>query len=212
MPHAMSFATLEDLKEINRWVSDGCLIPFAEEKFDPAQCLADCSDGRRPHIKRWISETYYRRTEGCSRDDNLSIFRYSAHGIAMRFGLGNPLNPDDAAFNFLEPQLKQAQRFVNNGGIRQFNLLHHWPCGAAKEAGISLSTSIAWALLSKARLKHTRLFPEVSTLLWVDIGPDENAVYRMKLERFVNHFRQSDLPLCLLFEQQRTLLGQTAAM
>lgn len=188
----MTFASPEDLDHIREWEQYGCLIPFAEDKFDLAQAVAICGDGRRAHMPTWAINTFLNRAQRSDFEDPAS-FRFESLGIAMGFGENNPLEPEDLAYRFFAPQFRTASELVGNGGIRQLNLIHHWPCARGKRAGFSLEESVVWTLRSKMRIKRARLFPQVAAHLWVDRAPNRYDIWRMKLEMFAPYFRTRGL-------------------
>lgn len=185
----MSFAQPADLAVINELRRRGCFEKFKIEKFHHAQATGICSDGLRVHISGWVNDTFGERLRICNHDEkDPSSFRYGAHGFAMLFGLDNILEPEDAAWKFYVPQFEQAQRFAHKN-LKQLNLLHHWPCGKAREAGLNFHDSLVLVLNSKARLKRFGPFDEVSALFLVDTAPGEFSVHRIKLEKCVEYYQ-----------------------
>ncbi len=208
MPSTMSFASPADMNTIHAWREAQCLEPFIPEKFHPSQAIGICSDGNRPHMLRWALNQYDVSAHCCEGVPR--IFRYESHGIAMRFGMGNPLTSGDIAWMYHLPQFEQAQRFAQ-GQLQQFNLWHHWPCGAALDAVISLAESVVWTLLSKDRIKDTGIFKMVTALLWVDVSEGNHEIYRMKLEQFVEYFKKHAPRLYQMLQAQHQYLTRIAS-
>ncbi|MFA9262045.1 MAG: hypothetical protein ACEQSB_01655 [Undibacterium sp.] len=174
----MSTVSAADAEIISALSSIGVLVPFRSEKFHHCQAMACCSDGFRVHMPQKLIEL-------CRRQHDIPMrpvmFRYEAHGIAMRFGISNPLSPKDYAWLEYLPQFEQAQR-VAKGEIQQYNLVHHWPCVAAADLQIDFVESLLIVLMSKVRIKRCGPFRDVSMLLWIDRPNDDHEVFRIKKE------------------------------
>ena len=184
---SMSYASPDDLTLLKTLSARGALIPFEPKKFYHSQAVACCSDGMRLHMPEHLINLC--RGQGAGKDT--IMFRYEVHGTAMRLGLENPLSPDDLWWRLLLPLFEQAQRFVHNE-IQQYNMVHHWPCGAALESNIGLLESILLVAKGKVRLKRFGPFREVTMLLWTDISESTYRVDRIKKEAFLGYLQELD--------------------
>lgn len=78
------------------------------------------------------------------------------------------------------------------------------------ELGISLEDSIPLVLMGKARIKHAGLVPHVAPLLWLDIGLNEFAVWRLKLLAFIHYFKAERPHYYRMIEDHRIRLLEQA--
>lgn len=175
----MSFCSANDLHTLEEIDAAGASTPFDETRFQRYQACGICSDGSRFHMKGFFPALCQQKGGG----DSIS-FDYKTHGIAMLFGVDSPLSPEDIWWRAYLPVFQHAQE-VADGHIKQFNLVHHWPCRAALDNHIGLEQSILLALMSKTRLKRTRIFREVAVLLWTDIAPGIHSVKRIRVEPYI---------------------------
>lgn len=200
----MSTASAQDVELIHTLREVGALIPFRPERFHHSQATACCSDGFRVHMDEKIIEIWRRHQDVSQKP---IMFRYRAHGLAMRLAKGNPLSPKDAAWEDFLEQFEEAQGFTH-GEIQQFNLVHHWPCGAATRRHISLMESLLYVVMSKVRVKRFGPFREVSMVLWVDLAEGEHSVYRLKKEPFLEYLQAlEDQTLWERWQQYEALLN-----
>lgn len=201
----MSLVSATDAAIIRRLSAVGALVPFRPEKFHHCQAMACCSDGFRVHMPEKLI--------GLCRQHDVPepvMFRYEIHGIAMRLGLESPLSPDDLWWKGFLPQFEQAQRFAH-GEIQQYNLVHHWPCGAAIEQAIGFVESLLLVMMSKSRIKRCGPFRDVTMLLWLDLDHGAHEVYRIKKEPFLEYLRVlEDKTLWERWQQHEELLALEA--
>lgn len=206
----LSFVTEDDLALAREWENAGCLVPASPEKASANQISIYCRDGRRPHMYQWLMGNFLAKVNQCC--DHVAdpvIFPFPDFGAALRYGLNNPVTPDDETWKNTSSEFLLAQRLAH-GRIDQINLMHHWPCAMANMKWLSLEESVVWVLMSKTRIKHSGIVRQVAPLLWFDTAPGEHLVWRMKLEQFVEHFRT--LPDQRYFEmlaRHRILLEET---
>ena len=197
----MSYCDPDDLALLKGLSAVKALIPFDGTRFQRYQACGLCSDGSRFHMKGYFPALCQKNGEGDS-----IMFEYKTHGTAMCFGLESPLSPEDIWWRAYLPKFQHAQE-VAGGQIRQFNFVHHWPCRAALDEDISLEHSILLALMSKARLKRTEIFPEVALLLWVDTGPGIHELSRVKIDPYIQWVTEHRPALLPLWQRQDELLA-----
>lgn len=197
----MSFCSPDDLGLLDEIEQAGALTPFDETRFQRYQACGICSDGSRFHMKGFFPALCQQNGGG----DSMS-FDYKTHGTAMCFGLESPLSPDDIWWRAYLPKFRHAQE-VAEGRINQFNFVHHWPCRAALDEGIRLEHSILLALMSKTRLKRTRIFREVAVLLWIDIAPGQHELKRVKIDPFIRWMMAHRPGLIPLWQRHDELLA-----
>lgn len=189
MPMSMSYVSKENLALVMGWERLGCVERAKPEKASIHQFDIYCADPRRPHMFRWLSENFHAKENCCDHSADPMIVQVPYFGAAMTLGLGNPISPDDYIWNDFLARFTFTQDEIAQGKINQINIVHHWPCRMGELKDISLEDSIPLVLMGKARIKHARLVPHVAPLLWLDIGPNESLVWRMKLQAFIEYFK-----------------------
>lgn len=132
------------------------------------------------------------------------------YGAAMALGLSNPVSPDDYVWRDFLWRFTTTQEKIAHGRINQVNLVHHWPCRMAALLGINFEDSMPLVLMSKARIKSAGLVPHVAPLLWLDVGPNEYLVWRIKLLAFINHYRTHNPHSFQMLENHRIRLLEQA--
>lgn len=197
----MSFCSADDLALLKKLSATVALIPFDGTRFQHYQACGLCSDGSRFHMKGYFPALCQQNGGGDSM-----MFEYKTHGTAMCFGLESPLSPDDIWWRAYLPKFRHAQD-VAGGQIKQFNFVHHWPCRAALDEGISLEHSILLALMSKTRLKRAGVFPEVAILMWADTAPGHHELSRVKIDPYIQWMTAHRPGLLPLWQRHDQLLA-----
>lgn len=201
----MSFCSPPDIATLKSLTAAKALIPFDGARFQRYQACGLCSDGSRFRMKGYFPSLCLQNGGGDS-----IMFEYKTHGTAMCFGLESPLSPEDIWWRAYLPKFQHAQE-VAKGQIGQFNFVHHWPCRAALDEGIILEHSILLALMSKVRLKRTKIFPEVALLLWADTGAGTHELSRVKIEPYIQWLTTHHPNLPHLWRRHNERLGQESS-
>lgn len=210
MPLSYSYVPPKDLKLVQQWEQNGLVERAKPEKASLHQFDIFCGDPRRPHMYQWLSQNFHAQAACCDHSADPMIVQVPYFGGAMALGLGNPVSPDDYIWRDFIQRFTFTQEKLAGGKIQQINMVQHSPCRMSAELGIDLEASIPLVLMGKARIKFTGLVPHVAPLLWLDIGPNEFAVWRMKLLAFVNYFRAERPHFYRMIEDHRIRLLEQA--